>query len=103
MGSEMCIRDRCHPGILESELVRDWNKGLNAIAIPLLKSTIFYPAHMGAITQLYLNTAPEAAGEGGNYYVAWARKYKSIPISRNECVQDAFAAWVNEQVTQHVS
>ena len=102
-GKENIVFTSCHPGILESELVRDWNKGLNAVAIPLLKSTIFYPAHMGAITQLYLNTAPEAAGEGGNYYVAWARKYKSIPISRNECVQDAFAAWVNEQVTQHVS
>ena len=58
---------------------------------------------MGAITQLYLNTAPEAAGEGGSYYVAWASKYKSIPISRNERVQDAFAAWVNEQVAQHAS
>ncbi|MGG6498818.1 UNVERIFIED_CONTAM: hypothetical protein NY603_38405, partial [Bacteroidetes bacterium 56_B9] len=38
-GKENIVFTSCHPGILESELVRDWDKGLNAIAIPLLKST----------------------------------------------------------------
>lgn len=101
-GHENIVFSTCHPGILDSELMRNWDQGLNRVLVPLLKATFFYPPPMGAITQLYLNTAPEAKNAGGQYYVPWARKNTPSRLTCDEKLQETFAQWVDEQIAKHM-
>lgn len=79
----------CHPGILRTELTREWTSGLVGTMMPILNKLVLYPQEMGCITQLYLNTAPEAATKGGAYFVPWARECEPLSISNDVSVQDA--------------
>lgn len=101
-GAQNIVFTSCHPGILKTGLVREWNQGLNTIMMPIIEAVIFYPQRMGCITQLYLNTAPEAATKGGSYFAPWARQVDPLPLARDVGVQDTFAKWVDEQVTKHM-
>lgn len=57
--------------------------------MPLLHHAVLYPQEMGCITQLYLNTAPEAATKGGAYFVPWARECQPISVAKDASVQNA--------------
>lgn len=78
-----------HPGILRTELTRDWNRGLNAVLVPVLWRVLLYPQSYGCITQLYAATAPEAMYDNGAYFVPWARKCEPAKLANDEHVQDA--------------
>lgn len=49
---------------------------------------LLHSPELGALTQLYANTAPEAGVEGGVYYVPWARKGKTVPAAEDFQIQD---------------
>ncbi|WFD07587.1 hypothetical protein MVES1_002954 [Malassezia vespertilionis] len=76
-----------HPGNLRTELTRDY-RGLTGLFMPIISFGFLYPSEMGAYTQLYANTSPEAT-EGGAYYVPWARKIEPSAISHDEKSQEA--------------
>lgn len=100
----------CHPGALRTELTREWTSGIFKAIMPILHRVLLYPPEMGCITQLYLNTAPEAASKGGAYFVPWARECEPLSIANDLSVQDActwskltlVAKWCEEQVAKHV-
>lgn len=92
--------------------MRNWQGGLLGYFSAVVKSTILYPVEYGCITQLYLNTAPEAERKGGAYYVPWAREAEPMAVANDEAVQDSctyiygthtitVAKWVDEQVQKH--
>lgn len=88
-GKDGIVFTSCHPGNLRTGLTRDWNKGLHAVLVPIVKSVVLYPQEMGCISQLYLNTAPEAESKGGAYYVPWAREAEPMPQASDEKIQES--------------
>ncbi|KAI0030924.1 NAD(P)-binding protein [Vararia minispora EC-137] len=66
-----------NPGNLRTELQR-YMTPVQKFFIDL----VLYPAPMGALTQLYAGTAPEAAGMNGEFFKPWAR----VAIARKEAV-----------------
>lgn len=86
-GPEGLVFTSVHPGILYTELMRDWNPLFGVTQ--LIQSYLFYPASMGCLTQLFANTAPEAAKKGGSYFVPWAREAEPMPIAHDKANQDA--------------
>ncbi len=59
----------CNPGNLKTELARHQNQAL----FGLIGSLVLYPSIYGSYTQLFANTAPEAAELNGRFLVPWSR------------------------------
>lgn len=75
-----------HPGILRTELMRDWSTMMGVRGV--LERMFFYPASMGCYPQLYANTANETATKGGSYFVPWDREVAPLSIADDTAVQD---------------
>jgi len=87
------VSSSCNPGNLKTELQRHVNS-VQAVVLNL----ILYPAHMGALTQLYAGTSPETADANGQFFIPWARRGKA-----NKAIEDPELAtklwdWCEEQV-----
>lgn len=92
LNSEYCgdgiIFSSCNPGNVKTDLSRHI-VNLSSVWIGnLLGPRVLYPPEMGALTQLYACTSLEA-GEGGAYYVPWARRGEPSPIAKDPKVQDS--------------
>ena len=46
-GAQNIVFTSCHPGILKTGLVREWNQGLNTIMMPIIEAVIFLSAKDG--------------------------------------------------------
>ena len=53
---------------------------------------------MGAITQLYAGTAPEAATLNGAYLIPWARISDPMPHAKDPQEAEKLWNWMEEQV-----
>lgn len=73
-----------HPGVLRTNLTRY----MSNLHQRIVSSLLAYPQELGAITQLYANTAPETAGKGGTYFIPWAREGKAEPSAYSESAQE---------------
>ncbi|VDB84627.1 unnamed protein product [Peniophora sp. CBMAI 1063] len=81
-----------NPGNLQTELARHmpaWQQ----VAIKM----ILYPAPMGAITQLWAGTAPEAAEFNGKFLVPWAREGPMPAGAKDPAAAEKLWAWLEEQ------
>ena len=77
-----------NPGNLRTNIVRSVTGPLRLVANYIVTPLLHYPQEYGAITQLYANTAPETQGDGGAYFVPWARRGEPLPIAKDTTVQD---------------
>ncbi|EIW52752.1 NAD-P-binding protein [Trametes versicolor FP-101664 SS1] len=68
-GNQGIVSTSLNPGNLKTELQRNGSKITTLLSKPLL-----FPAPMGALTQLYAGTMPQAARLGGQYLIPWARE-----------------------------
>ncbi|KAI5886483.1 NAD(P)-binding protein [Schizophyllum commune H4-8] len=82
-----------NPGNLDSDLFRH----LPQWAVKLFRP-VLYPPPMGALTQLYAGTAPEAESLGGKYLQPWARLGKAQALAHDEQLAREVWAWCEEQV-----
>ncbi|KAL1759012.1 hypothetical protein FB107DRAFT_206059 [Schizophyllum commune] len=82
-----------NPGNLDSDLFRH----LPQWAVKLFRP-VLYPPPMGALTQLYAGTSPEAESLGGKYLLPWARLGKAQAGARDEQLAREVWAWCEEQV-----
>ncbi|KIJ39333.1 hypothetical protein M422DRAFT_257945 [Sphaerobolus stellatus SS14] len=53
---------------------------------------------MGALTQLYAGTMPEAGNVPGGYFIPWARLAEQQPRFKNEELQKRFKEWVDAEL-----
>lgn len=74
----------------------------------VIEPCLLYSSELGALTQLYANTAPETGEEGGQYYVPWARKGATAPAADSLEAQDkgtsrtdTAAAYFDAQIAKH--
>ncbi|GHJ85899.1 hypothetical protein NliqN6_2301 [Naganishia liquefaciens] len=65
------ISTSCNPGNLQTDLPRHLKQSIFIRLVGFIEPLLTYPAHLGALTQLYLGTAPDVAG--GAYGIPWAR------------------------------
>lgn len=82
-----------HPGNLKTDLQRHVSKIERCITNPLL-----YPAPMGALTQLYAGTMPQAAEWGGKYMIPWARLGEAKKETNDPEIAKELWAWLESQV-----
>ncbi|KIJ39325.1 hypothetical protein M422DRAFT_257937 [Sphaerobolus stellatus SS14] len=82
-----------NPGGIRSELQRHGSSFEQVISKALLK-----PTPMGALTQLYAGTMPEAGNEPGGYFIPWARVSEQKPRLKNVELQMRFKEWVDAEL-----
>ncbi|WFD42232.1 hypothetical protein MPSI1_000873 [Malassezia psittaci] len=101
-GSKGIVFTSANPGNLRTELMRDWGSILRTAT----EYALLYPSSMGCITQLYANTAPEAASKGGTFFIPWAREGSPRDSNPQQVAfdpdnQDLFDKWCSEQIAKH--
>ncbi|KIJ39343.1 hypothetical protein M422DRAFT_257960 [Sphaerobolus stellatus SS14] len=82
-----------HPGGIQSELTRHSNSFEQ-----LLSKAVMKPTPMGALTQLYAGTMPEAGNVPGGYFIPWTRLAEQGPRFKNEKLQKRFKEWVDAEL-----
>jgi retinol dehydrogenase-12 len=101
-----------NPGNLKSELQRHSSSLVkfvfvsdhqrtqvcHKLTLTLPQDLITYPAHFGALTQLWAGTSAEGVGFNGKYLWPWARVGKCAPQAADEKLQDEVWKWLEEQV-----
>jgi len=92
-GDQGVVSISLHPGVIKSELGRHLTSGLAKIPDFLL-----FPTPMGALSQLYAATSPEAESLNGKYLVPWARVGEPDKNTQDPKVGQEFWEWCEEQV-----
>lgn len=64
----------------------------------LQNAVMLYPTPMGAITQLWAGTSPEAVNLNGKYLVPWAREGPVRPETRDAALGEKLWTWLEGQV-----
>ncbi|KAJ6607901.1 NAD(P)-binding protein [Mycena sp. CBHHK59/15] len=96
-GDQGLVSTSLNPGNLKTELVRHWTSP-GAKLLKLFGHLIVYPAHLGALTQLYAGTTEAGAELNGKYLVPWARIGAARPETQDKEAGKKLWAWLEEQV-----
>ena len=59
---------------------------------------MLYPTPMGALTQLYAGTAPEAREMNGKYFIPWARVGEARRESLDSKAAEQLWDWLEDQL-----
>ncbi|KLO07554.1 NAD-binding protein [Schizopora paradoxa] len=94
-GKDGVVSTSLHPGTIYSELGRHWPAFQRHAMGVFMK---MQPATLGAITQLYAGTAPDAKDLGGKYLIPWARVGAPSADGCNEEAAAKLWTWLGEQV-----
>ncbi|KZT52555.1 NAD(P)-binding protein [Calocera cornea HHB12733] len=98
-GGEGIVSISLNPGIIRTELVRHLKPGFQSGFIAWFSYHMGFPADpLGAVTQLYAGTAPEAASLNGQYLIPWARPAPARKDTDDLAAGKALWEWVEEQV-----
>ncbi|KAF5323257.1 hypothetical protein D9619_013521 [Psilocybe cf. subviscida] len=94
-GHDGIISISLNPGNLRTELGRSLSKFEAAVIYPVL-----HPVHLGALTQLWAGTSPEAVSMNGKYLVPWARVGKTRPGGDDSSkLSGELWTWMDNQVS----
>ncbi|KAI0310797.1 NAD(P)-binding protein [Amylostereum chailletii] len=91
-GHQGIVSISVNPGNLRTELQR-YLTGARKFII----SQILYPASMGALTQLYAGTAPQAADLNGQFLIPWARLGEARKETGDPAIGTKLWEWLEEQ------
>jgi len=94
-GNKGIISSSCHPGTIHSELGRNWPT-LQRISMAMFIK--LRPTALGAITQLYAGTTPDAKELNGKYLIPWARIGKAREDVTDEKLGEKLYSWLEEQI-----
>jgi len=90
---ENLVSTSCNPGNLKTDIQRhlpswqDW----------ILTKFILYPAPLGAITQLWGGTAPQAAELNGKFLIPWARVGPANPKTQDTALGAKLWEWLEDK------
>ncbi|CAK5276294.1 unnamed protein product [Mycena citricolor] len=96
-GDQGLVSVALNPGNLKTGIARHW-KSFGQRVMKLFGHLIVYPAHMGALTQLYAGTTAPGAELNGKYLVPWARAGKPNPLADDETLGKDLWTWLEEQI-----
>ncbi|TBU25108.1 NAD(P)-binding protein [Dichomitus squalens] len=85
-----------NPGNIQSDLQRHLT-GLQR----KLVNAMLYPTPIGAITQLYAGTAPEALNHNGEFFIPWARVGRCRPEAYDDELGEKLWKWLEDEVKAH--
>ncbi|KAI0738885.1 hypothetical protein C8Q80DRAFT_216545 [Daedaleopsis nitida] len=85
-----------NPGNIESDLQRHMSKLFQTFAAFFL-----YPVSLGALTQLYAGTMPEALNMNGEFLIPWARLGRCRPEMYDEEYGQEVWKWIEDFVKEH--
>ncbi|KZV86948.1 NAD(P)-binding protein [Exidia glandulosa HHB12029] len=90
------VTNAVNPGNLQSNLQRHQSAFLRWI----MNTTLLHPVRLGALTQLYVGTAPETAQANGKYFIPWARPGDAVqnPLANDAQLSEKLWDWLEEQV-----
>ncbi|KAJ7351283.1 NAD-P-binding protein [Mycena albidolilacea] len=91
--SDVLVSCSLHPGSINTELTRHAANWLQAIANPF-----FYPAPMGAYTQLWGATVATPAQITGQYLVPWGKVAKADKRASNTKLEEEVVAYIKDQI-----
>ncbi|EPQ54653.1 NAD P-binding protein [Gloeophyllum trabeum ATCC 11539] len=91
-GKDGIVSVSLHPGMLKTDLAN------NASFFKAMVGWTLYPAPMGALTQLYAGTTPDAAALNGKYLKPWARIGKARKETDDPETARRLWEWLEEQV-----
>jgi len=92
--SDGIISITLNPGNISSDLQRHVPK----FVVWIMRALMLYPTSLGAITQLYAGTAPEAAQHNGKFLIPWARVGDHTQASNNPENAVRLWEWLEAQV-----
>ena len=87
-GPDGIVFTSVHPCALRTAFAAG-QKGITGLLVEVLQWILLYPQEMGALTQLYANTAHETAKKSGRCFIAWAREAEPMAIAHDKANQDA--------------
>ncbi|KAF8073782.1 hypothetical protein FPV67DRAFT_1479259 [Lyophyllum atratum] len=96
-GGQGLVFTSVNPGNLQTDLNRHVGSLFKRL---LLRCLQIYPASMGAITQLWAGTAPEAAGLNGKFLIPWARIGSPRQETQDPRLGRDLREWLEEQVNE---
>ncbi|KAJ7641842.1 NAD-binding protein [Roridomyces roridus] len=92
-GQQGIVSIALHPGNIKTDLARHSGTIQSATT-----NWMLYPVELGALTQLYAGTAPEASALGGKYLLPWARLGKPHPQTNDAELAAKMWRWCEAQV-----
>ncbi|KAI0826441.1 NAD(P)-binding protein [Irpex lacteus] len=93
-GDQGIISISVNPGNIKSELYRHvWR-----IQHLILDFLTLYPTPIGALTQLYAGTMPEALQHNGEFFIPWARVGKTRAEAYDDALGKKLWEWLESQV-----
>ncbi|KAG8941412.1 hypothetical protein FRC04_004205 [Tulasnella sp. 424] len=90
------VSNSVNPGNLKTELQRHANWFQNLLLKPIL-----FPAPYGALTQLWVGTAPEAGNYNGAWFFPWAQPGRVRAATKNQELGTKLWDWIEEQRKGH--
>ncbi|KAJ9117076.1 hypothetical protein QFC24_006535 [Naganishia onofrii] len=89
------ISTSCNPGNLKTDLPRHLKQSFFVRLMGWVEPLVTYPATLGALTQLYLGTAPGV--KGGDYGIPWARIGKPRDDAKDENIGKEVWDWLERE------
>ncbi|KAJ9107005.1 hypothetical protein QFC19_002873 [Naganishia cerealis] len=89
------ISTSCNPGNLKTDLPRHLKQFFLARLVSWVEPLLTYPASLGALTQLYLGTAPDI--KGGDYGIPWARIGRPREDALDEKIGKELWEWLERE------
>lgn len=95
-GNQGIVSISLNPGNINSDL---WQHA--SLPVRLIMGPVLAPVPLGALTQLFAGTAPEAGKLNGKYLGPWARERVPRPDHLNVELEDKVWEWMEQQVKKH--
>ncbi|KZV97137.1 NAD(P)-binding protein [Exidia glandulosa HHB12029] len=86
-----------HPGVFQSELSRHMKL---PAPVEWLAKMFIAPVPMGALTQLYAGTAPEAATMNGKYLIPWCVEGRKSKEAQDQKTAEQLWDWLEKQLAK---
>ncbi|KAI0088800.1 NAD(P)-binding protein [Irpex rosettiformis] len=93
-GDQGIISISVNPGNIKSELQRN----MSSLEYFFINTILLYPTPMGALTQLFAGTMPEALNYNGEFLIPWARVGRLRKEAYDPEVGAKLWSWLEEQV-----
>ncbi|KAK0205285.1 NAD(P)-binding protein [Desarmillaria ectypa] len=91
-GEQNIISHSLNPGSIRTDLQRHLSPFANK-----MQDIFLFPAHMGALTQLWAGTSPEAGKLNGEFMIPWARLGKARKETADQAVGKKLWEWLETQ------
>ncbi|KAK0469223.1 NAD(P)-binding protein [Desarmillaria tabescens] len=91
-GEQNIISHSLNPGSIRTDLQRHLSPFANK-----MQDMFLFPAHMGALTQLWAGTSPEAGKLNGEFMIPWARLGKARKETADPAVGKKLWEWLETQ------